>query len=213
MAGATLPGTAGHLTLTLPAAVTEALLTRVPAAFHGGIERGAADRACGCGCGLVPAAAARRRRRRCGAAGARGSRPRGGVCGGRSVAHGGLVHQPVTRCGWIWAGSILRRRLAGRGCAGSCAQEHQGAAACAAGKGLGYGLLRYLNATTAGELGGFAAPQIGFNYLGRFAAGGGRRTGRCADEAVRLGGSDPSMPLVACVAINALTLDGPAGRG
>ena len=31
-------GTAGHLTLTLPAAVTGALLTRVPAAFHGGIN-------------------------------------------------------------------------------------------------------------------------------------------------------------------------------
>ena len=31
-------GTAGHLTLTLPAAVTQALLTRVPAAFHGGID-------------------------------------------------------------------------------------------------------------------------------------------------------------------------------
>ena len=31
-------GTAGHLTLTLPAALTGALLTRVPAAFHGGIN-------------------------------------------------------------------------------------------------------------------------------------------------------------------------------
>src|SRR5205085_4982691 len=31
-------GTAGHLTLTLPAAVTDALLTRVPAVFHGGID-------------------------------------------------------------------------------------------------------------------------------------------------------------------------------
>ena len=31
-------GAAGHLTLTLPSAVTEALLTRVPAAFHGGID-------------------------------------------------------------------------------------------------------------------------------------------------------------------------------
>ena len=37
--------------------------------------------------------------------------------------------------------------------------------------GLGYGLLRYLNPETAAQLGGFAAPQIGFNYLGRFAAG------------------------------------------
>ena len=33
-----LNGTAGHLTLTLPASVTEALLTRVPAAFYGGIN-------------------------------------------------------------------------------------------------------------------------------------------------------------------------------
>ena len=31
-------GRAGHLTLTLPSAVTQALLTRVPAAFHGGIN-------------------------------------------------------------------------------------------------------------------------------------------------------------------------------
>src|SRR5262245_21242696 len=31
-------GSAGHLTLTLPAALTAALLTRVPAAFHGGIN-------------------------------------------------------------------------------------------------------------------------------------------------------------------------------
>src|SRR5262249_59175899 len=31
-------GTAGHLRLTLPASVTEPLLGRVPAAFHGGIQ-------------------------------------------------------------------------------------------------------------------------------------------------------------------------------
>src|SRR6185437_1507173 len=37
------------------------------------------------------------------------------------------------------------------------------------GKGLGYGLLRYLNAGTAAELAGLPAPQLGFNYLGRFA--------------------------------------------
>ena len=41
------------------------------------------------------------------------------------------------------------------------------------GKGLGYGLLRYLNGETAAELAGLSAPQLGFNYLGRFAAGGG----------------------------------------
>ena len=36
--------------------------------------------------------------------------------------------------------------------------------------GLGYGLLRYLNRETAPQLAGHAAPQLGFNYLGRFAA-------------------------------------------
>ena len=33
-----MAGTAGHLTLTLPTEVTQALLTRVAAAFHGGID-------------------------------------------------------------------------------------------------------------------------------------------------------------------------------
>ena len=48
------------------------------------------------------------------------------------------------------------------------------------GKGLGYGLLRYLNAETAATLAAQPAPQLGFNYLGRFAGGGadGRRQRR-----------------------------------
>ena len=34
--------------------------------------------------------------------------------------------------------------------------------------GVGYGLLRYLNANTGAQLAGCAGPQMGFNYLGRF---------------------------------------------
>src|SRR5262249_50220815 len=76
------------------------------------------------------------------------------------------------------------------------------------GNGLVYGLLRYLNARTGSTLGGFAAPQIGFNYLGRFAGPGGADWGRAA-EAVRLGaGGDAAMPLAHCLEVNALTLDG-----
>ena len=53
---ATRLGTAGHLTLTLPAAVTDALLTRVPAAFHGGINDVLLTGLGAGGGGLVPAA-------------------------------------------------------------------------------------------------------------------------------------------------------------
>src|SRR6185436_17178956 len=72
--------------------------------------------------------------------------------------------------------------------------------------GLGYGVLRYLNPQTASQLAGFASPQIGFNYLGRFAASAASDWGG-ADEAVRLGAGDPAMPLSHCIEVNALTLD------
>ncbi|NEE07035.1 non-ribosomal peptide synthetase, partial [Streptomyces sp. SID7499] len=38
--------------------------------------------------------------------------------------------------------------------------------------GIGYGMLRYLNERTRSELAALRTPQLGFNYLGRFAAGG-----------------------------------------
>ncbi|MEE2059058.1 amino acid adenylation domain-containing protein [Rhodococcus artemisiae] len=39
-------------------------------------------------------------------------------------------------------------------------------------RGMGYGLLRYLNPTTSGALAAENAPQIGFNYLGQFGNAG-----------------------------------------
>ncbi|MEV0643432.1 amino acid adenylation domain-containing protein, partial [Streptomyces sp. NPDC050619] len=38
------------------------------------------------------------------------------------------------------------------------------------GDGLGYGMLRYLNADTAAELAALPTAQVGFNYLGRFSS-------------------------------------------
>ena len=46
------------------------------------------------------------------------------------------------------------------------------------GRGLGYGLLRYLHPEAGPRLAGRPGPQLGFNYLGRFAAGARLRTGR-----------------------------------
>src|SRR4029078_13705002 len=81
------------------------------------------------------------------------------------------------------------------------------------GKGLGYGLLRYLNAETAATLAAQPAPQLGFNYLGRFARGGaGASVARAGTgEAARLSGGDPAMPLAHVIEINALTLEGADG--
>ncbi|MEU8894147.1 amino acid adenylation domain-containing protein [Streptomyces sp. NPDC048442] len=74
--------------------------------------------------------------------------------------------------------------------------------------GAGYGLLRYLNAETAPALAAFPAPQIGFNYLGRFASTAEDNGG---DDTGGLGGSDADMPAAHALELNALTQDRPDG--
>ena len=77
--------------------------------------------------------------------------------------------------------------------------------------GLGYGLLRYLDQETAAQLADHATPQIGFNYLGRVTASDTADWSIAQEDNVRLGGSDPHMPLGHCIEINAHTLDAPEG--
>ncbi|MEU3741534.1 amino acid adenylation domain-containing protein [Streptomyces sp. NPDC032198] len=71
------------------------------------------------------------------------------------------------------------------------------------GDGLGFGLLRHLNADTAPLLAALPRPQIGFNYLGRFTA----------DAAgTSIGGSlDPAMPATHTIEAGAVTVDTAAG--
>jgi len=75
--------------------------------------------------------------------------------------------------------------------------------------GLGHGLLRYLNPL----LDSGAAPQIGFNYLGRFSAGGvsERGTWRPAFDRPATARANAGMPLKHAVEINSSTLDTAAG--
>ena len=72
------------------------------------------------------------------------------------------------------------------------------------GQGLGFGLLRYLNAESGARLAARPPAQIGFNYFGRFAAGesGAGSLG---------GGAEKTMPLAHLLEINAQTLDGADG--
>jgi amino acid adenylation domain-containing protein/non-ribosomal peptide synthase protein (TIGR01720 family) len=71
--------------------------------------------------------------------------------------------------------------------------------------GLGYGLLRYLNAESAAALMELGRPQLGFNYLGRFGA---KERGEWSGMAEGLGGgADGQMPLTKVIDINAQTLE------
>ncbi|WP_235981157.1 condensation domain-containing protein, partial [Streptomyces albidus (ex Kaewkla and Franco 2022)] len=80
-------------------------------------------------------------------------------------------------------------------------------------KGIGFGMLRYLNPETSLSLA--AAPQrhIGFNYFGRFLlpAAAGERDWAPAPETTMSAGADADMPLTHPLSINALTQDAQDG--
>ncbi|HEV7627962.1 MAG TPA: condensation domain-containing protein, partial [Streptomyces sp.] len=80
-------------------------------------------------------------------------------------------------------------------------------------KGIGFGLLRYLNPQTALSLASAPARHIGFNYFGRFLlpAAAGERDWAPAPESAMSAGADAGMPLTHPLSINALTQDAEDG--
>ncbi|HEY1245623.1 MAG TPA: condensation domain-containing protein, partial [Hyphomicrobiaceae bacterium] len=201
-------GTAGHLTLTLPAALTAALLTRVPAAFHGGINEVLLT-------GLVVAVADWCRRR--------GRGPGQAAVLLDLEGHGReevFADVDLSRTvGWFTsqfpvrldaAALDLEEALAGGDALGRALKSIKEQLRALPDRGLGYGVLRYLNPQTGAQLSDFAAPQLGFNYLGRFAAPA-PTDWSVAGDAVRLGAGDTAMPLAHALEVNALTLDGAEG--
>jgi len=79
--------------------------------------------------------------------------------------------------------------------------------------GIGYGLLRYLNPTTAPALADLPRPQLAFNYLGRFPMAVQEASWSTAPEAPPLGGSAgaANMPVTHSLTVDALTEDHPDG--
>ncbi|WP_431900907.1 amino acid adenylation domain-containing protein [Amycolatopsis thermoflava] len=73
-------------------------------------------------------------------------------------------------------------------------------------KGIGHGLLRYLNPDTAAELEALPEPQLEFNYLGRLTVG--ERDGEPWSGAPEVGamggGVDDDMPAPYCLVLNVL---------
>ncbi|MFF2087820.1 condensation domain-containing protein [Nocardia sp. NPDC058176] len=73
--------------------------------------------------------------------------------------------------------------------------------------GIAWGLLRWLNPETGKALETRAAPQISFNYMGRFALAGPDDAWAAAPEFGYLGGhADPDMPAPAVLDINTVAL-------
>ncbi|MEW1580768.1 amino acid adenylation domain-containing protein [Streptomyces microflavus] len=210
-------GTAEHLTAELPADLTSALLTAVPARFHAQINDVLLT-------GLTLAVARWRRR----------------WTGQESHAllvdmegHGREAFDEsidLSRTvGWFTSrfpvrldpGAIdLDEVFDGGAATGAALGRIKDQLRVLPDNGLGYGLLRYLNADTAMALAGAAVPQIGFNYLGRVGAGGEGLDGEGAssgwssasDLRIPLLPADHGMPFGHAVEINAVTreqTDGP----
>ncbi|MGW2715957.1 condensation domain-containing protein, partial [Streptomyces sp. NPDC001356] len=161
---------AGQLELRLPAAVSRRVLGAVPAAFHGEIND------------VLLAGLARAVRR------------------WRGTGHGPVVVDVEGHGREELPGVDLSRTVgwftsvypvaldAGEGDAAASVRRVKEQLRRIPDKGLGYGLLRYLNQETAAELAG-SETQVGFNYLGRFTT-----EGDTSGLALH-GGMDPRMPL------------------
>ena len=157
----------GRVSRTVGSAVSSAVLTTIPSVFHGGVNDV-----------LLAALAV-----------AVGDwRARRGLGGGPVLidveGHGrepGDSGADVSRTvGWFTSiaparldtGSLsLAEVAAGGAAAGDLVKRVKEQLRAVPGDGLGFGLLRYLNAETARVLAGLPVPQIGFNYLGRHIAG------------------------------------------
>src|SRR5690606_16710600 len=75
-------------------------------------------------------------------------------------------------------------------------------------RGIGFGLLRYLNPETATRLADYERADLGFNYLGQF-SGPAQGEDRQGSELARV--VDERMPLIHPVSLNAWTVDRDGG--
>ncbi|MFH8470696.1 amino acid adenylation domain-containing protein [Streptomyces sp. NPDC017991] len=206
--------TVRHVWVRLPAAVTEAMLTTVPATFRTGVNDGLLT--------ALALAVARWRR-------ARGTEESSALIRleghGReeTVAPGADLSRTV---GWFTsmfpvrldiAGADLDEAFAGGAAAGAAVKAVKEQLLAVPDRGVGYGLLRYLNPETADVLRRYPTGQIGFNYLGRYAASDmpenlrGLGWTQAEGTAELVAEPDPAMPALSVLDVNALVTDTPQG--
>ncbi|WP_141693646.1 non-ribosomal peptide synthetase, partial [Streptomyces sp. PTY087I2] len=204
--------TARSLSVTLPPQLTEPLLTTVPAAFHAGVNDVLLT-------GFTLAVADWRRSRNLEGdrvlvdleghgreelvPGADVSRTVGWFTSLYPVS----LNPGVTQAQWpeVWDGGAV---------VGDALKAVKEQLRSLPDNGAGYGLLRHLNPETGKALGALPAPQIAFNYLGRFELGDGAST--ASDWELVPGtdtgdGRDPDGLLAHALELNALTVDSVEG--
>ncbi|MGB3171783.1 MAG: amino acid adenylation domain-containing protein, partial [Rhodococcus sp. (in: high G+C Gram-positive bacteria)] len=198
--------TVERIRTSLPVEVTERLLTTVPEKFHGSVNDGLLA-------GLAVALTAWRRER--------GSDVDSALVSleghGRedAVVPGADLSRTV---GWFTtifpvrldiSGIDIDDALRGGRAAGETVKAVKEQLLAIPDHGIGYGLSRYLTEEGRSVLGGFARPQVSFNYLGRFATGsseGMDDVGWIPVSDSTLGDAqNPDMPVPALLDINAVT--------
>ncbi|MFI2710538.1 amino acid adenylation domain-containing protein [Micromonospora sp. NPDC018662] len=202
--------TAGRLTLTLPPDVTEPLLTRVTAAFAARVDDVLLT-------AFTLAVADWRRRHGLGDSAAvlleleshgRDTGP-GGVDLSRTVGWFTSIYPARLDLGPV----DRRDALAGGAAVEQAVKRIKEQLRAIPGGGRGYGLLRHLDPVAGARLAALPAPEIGFNYLGRFRQDeGAAGEWAAAPDADSLGdGVDPGLPLTHVIELNALTVDATDG--
>nr|WP_306306812.1 non-ribosomal peptide synthetase [Nocardia brevicatena] len=201
--------TAGRIRMRIPADVAEAVLTTVPARFHGGANDPLLA-------ALALALGEWRRRR-------------GMAADGELIAlegHG-REEQAVpgadlsATVGWFTTRFPVRIELsdidpeeafAGGAAAGRAIKQVKEQLRAVPDNGIGYGMLRCLDPRGSAELGNMPEPQISFNYLGRVRSHEHSGAWAPTTEFTALTAtSDPRMALPAVLDINAIAEQGPDG--
>ncbi|MFI6644565.1 condensation domain-containing protein [Streptomyces sp. NPDC050504] len=202
--------TARSLTLSLSAADTGPLLTEVPAAYRARVDEV-----------LLAALALAVGQWR----GERGRDAAGGVLvdvegHGR---HDGLGLDLSRTVGWFTAvhpvlldaGAVDHAEVrAGGADAGHAVKRVKEQLRAVPDDGIGHGLLRHLNAATGPGLSRLPAPELAFNYLGRFSAASAAGTadwGPAPEQGLPGGDSDLDMPLAHPLELTAAVRDEAAG--
>ncbi|WP_280367066.1 non-ribosomal peptide synthetase [Nocardia wallacei] len=210
--------TVQHVEVPIPVAETEILVTTLPAVFHGGVEDGL----------LAALAVALTRWRQ-----ARGVSEESVLL--RLEGHGREEDTVAgaelsDTVGWFTsmypvrlraAATAWDRLCAGGDAAGDLVKSIKEQLRALPDKGIGYGLLRYLNPETAAVLRQFPDAQIGFNYLGRFTSADllpqrsrGAGWAPAADAGPVITPVDPAlsaMPVMSVLDMSAMVIDTDAG--